>query len=124
MGGWLWLNLGMADNQPPPTLPQPPDLYQLPIQLLEQWISLPPGERLHVLLTKQDVDHFTFAFLRLAEAQSKLEGSLVSWSHGQLADANAALAEFRRLNVEAQNNFRQFFTGLIVAALKGRTDAR
>jgi hypothetical protein len=82
----------MADNQtPPPILPQPPDHYQLPVQLLEQWTSLPAGQRFSLLLTKQDIDQLVFAFLRLAEAQSKLEGSLVSWSNGQLADANAAL---------------------------------
>jgi hypothetical protein len=114
----------MADNQtPPPHLPPPPDHFQLPVQLLEQWLSLPAGQRFSLVLTKQDIDHFVFAFLRLADAQSKLESSLVFWSNGQLADANAALAEFRRLNVEAQNNIRQFLTGIMVAAFKGRTDA-
>jgi len=114
----------MADDQPPPTLPQPPDHYQIPIQLLEQWIALSPSERLNIIFTKQDIDQFYFAFQRLAEAQSQLEASLVSWSNGRLEEANRALAEFRRLNVESQNNFKQFFTGLMVAAFKGRADAR
>jgi hypothetical protein len=113
----------MSDNQPPPNLPPPPDYYQIPIQLLEQWMALPAGQRFRLLLTKQDLDHFVFAFFRLAEAQSKLESSLVAWSNGKLDEANAALAEFRRLNIESQNNFRQMLTGIIVAGLQGRADA-
>jgi len=91
---------------------------------LEQWISLPYGERLNFVLTKQDIDNLVFAFLRLAEAQGKLSGALVAWSNAQTAAANQELTEFHRLNIEAQNNFRQFFTGILVAALAGRTDAR
>ena len=114
------------DTQPPESpkspenLPPSPEQFQFPIQLLEQWVAIPPGERINTSLTRQDFDHLLFGLLRANEATALLQRGMVSWSHGNMAEANEFIAQFQRLNAYSQNNFRQFFTALMVAALQGR----
>jgi hypothetical protein len=103
-----------------PQAPPVPDHFQFPIQLLEEWVGVPTSERINASLTRQDIDHLLFGMLRSADAQTALEATLVHWSNGRTDEANKALMEFRRLNVESQNHVRQFFTALMVSALQGR----
>jgi hypothetical protein len=114
-------NEGDKPGPPPSISSLPPEQFQIPVQLLEQWVLIPPAERLCADLTRQDLDHLIFGLLRSAEAQQKLEQTVVSWSHNQLEAANANLAEFRRLNIDSLNNLRQFITGLMVSAIRGRS---
>jgi hypothetical protein len=84
-------------------------------------MAIPAEERLQTDLTRQDLDNLIFGLLKSADAQLKLEQTVVEWSNGRLDPANAALGEFRRLNVESQNYLRQFFTALMVSAIRGRS---
>jgi hypothetical protein len=114
----------MTDEPPAPTLPPLPEHFQFPAQLLEQWVDLPPGERLNLTLTRQDMDNLLFGLLKGSDAQVTLSQALVAWSNGQLAAANESLTTFRRLNIDSVNYFRQFATGVMVSALRNRTDAK
>ena len=113
--GYPCFNRVMDDENKPavsPTHPlfqDPPELFQFPIQLLEQWVAIPASDRIAAPLTRQDIDHLIFGLLRSAEAQTKLENMVVAWSNNNTSTANQALLEFRRLNADSQNNFRQFF---------------
>jgi hypothetical protein len=91
-----------------------------PYQLLDQWLAVPDHEVIAAKLTKQDINHLLFALLRGNEAQVALQRTLVSWSTGKTDEANAHLVEFQRLNVDSQNNVRQFFTGLMISFLATR----
>lgn len=112
----------MPDEPQPPTsplLPEQPDLFSIPTQLIEQWLKIPSAERVSLDLTRQDVDHLILGLLRICEAQSKIEAALVEWSHGRIDQANVALHEFRRFNIESQNNIRQLVTAIMASALRG-----
>jgi hypothetical protein len=87
--------------------------------LIERWLKIPGAERVSLDLTRQDIDHLVLGLLRISEAQSKIEAVLVEWSNGRIDQANAALHEFRRLNIESQNNIRQLVTALMASALRG-----
>jgi hypothetical protein len=119
----------MADdqNQGPPQpseLPALPEPFQFNYQLLEQWLAIPAHETVQAPLTRQDIDHLIFALSRSAEAQSALEAVLTHWSNGRVQEANTKLLDFRRLNLEFLNNTRQFFSGLMIAALRARTHVK
>lgn len=111
----------MSDqNKPPPTLPTLPEQFQFPVQLLEDWSAIPGNERVQAALTRQEVDHFFIGLLRSADAQRALADTVVSWSNGEQEKANRLLAEFQRLNLDAQNQYRQFMTAFMFSALRTR----
>jgi hypothetical protein len=121
----------MSDDPQPPSLPEPsatapavpPELFQIPVQLLEEWVGVPAHEHLAVSLTRQDIDNFIFALLRNADALSAFDRTLVSWSNGDINGANREIGVFRRHHVDSQNYIRQFATALMVSALQGRKNA-
>lgn len=98
-------------------LPMP---FLIPPQLLDQWVALPPETVVEAALTKHDIDQLYFGLMRSSDAQGALERTLVEWSNGRMDTANLHLSQFRRLNADGQNHYRQFFTGLLVAALRGK----
>ncbi|MBI5128143.1 MAG: hypothetical protein HZA66_01755 [Rhodopseudomonas palustris] len=102
------------------TIPQPPEIFSIPSALVEQWGEIPQNERLQFPLTRQDVDHLLLGLLRSLEAQATLERIVVDWSNGRLEQANLSLAEFRRQNVDAQNNIRQLVSAVMASALRER----
>jgi hypothetical protein len=114
----------MSDGPPkePAALPPPPELYEFPVQLLEQWIAIPPHERIAATLTKQDIDNLLLGLAKQSDAIASLDQTMVQWSNGEIGQANAALADSRRFNIEGLSRIRRFFTGLMVAALRGRSD--
>jgi hypothetical protein len=114
----------MSDESGKPTqLPIPPDLFTIPFSLIEQWGEIPQNERLQFLLTRQDIDHFMIGLIRALEAQTTLERMVVEWSQGKIEDANKTLAEFRRHNVDAQNNIRQLASAIMASSLRERKHA-
>ena len=104
-------------------MPPLPERFDFPVQLLEEWATVPAQERIKAELTKRDIDQSLFGMLRSLEAQVALDGALVHWSNGQIEEANKALSEFRRLNVEAQNHVRQFYVALMISILQARRNA-
>ncbi len=102
-------------NTPPPTLPSLPEPFQIPVQLVEQWTNLGQAERIAIELTRQDFDHLFFGLLRTVEAQGMLADVMVSWSNGDIDQANKQLHEFRRQNIDALNRVRQFITAIMVS---------
>lgn len=115
------------DNTPRPepiTLPLMPAAIEFNIQLLEQWVAIPQGHRIAAPLTRQDLDFLLFGLLRICEGQQAIDQVITLWSNGNAEEANKKLLEMRRLNTEAQNNIRQFFTGLIASALRERANAK
>ena len=104
---------GATVSQPEPPLP-----FQIPVQLLEQWIGLPQEHRVAAELTRQDVDNLVLGLLRSNDAQSAIERTLISWSNGDVQTANGHLNAFRRLNSDSQNHIRQFFTGLLASLFR------
>jgi hypothetical protein len=116
----------MTDAPPPPPAPSltPPEHFQFPTQLLEQWVDLSASEKLNVTLTRQDVDNLIFGLLRSGDAQEALSQALVAWSNGQVENANHQLNQFRKHNVDSLNYYRQFATGIMVSALRKKTDAK
>jgi hypothetical protein len=113
----------MSETPPQtPVLPPLPERVSFPVQLLEQWVTIPENERIEAPLTKQDIDNLLFGLLRGTESLTSLEQTLVHWSNGNLDTANKSLSETRRLNIESQNHFRKFFTGLMISALRAHGD--
>ncbi|WP_156332496.1 hypothetical protein [Rhodopseudomonas sp. AAP120] len=102
------------------TIPQPPEVFSIPTALVEQWGEIPTNERLQFPLSRQDIDHLLLGLLRSLEAQATLERVIVDWSNGRLEEANLSLGEFRRQNVDAQNNIRQLVAAVMASALRGR----
>jgi hypothetical protein len=88
--------------------------------LLEQWGEILPTDRLSFPLTRQDIDHLLTGLLRMTDAQVMLDRTLVEWSNGRVDEANRVIFEFRRLNIEAQNNLRQFIASVMASALRER----
>ncbi|MFT4275986.1 MAG: hypothetical protein QM576_06470 [Rhodopseudomonas sp.] len=98
----------------------PPEVFSIPAALVEQWGEIPQNERLQFPLTRQDIDHLLLGLLRALEAQGTLERIIVDWSNGRLEQANSSLGEFRRQNVDAQNNIRQLVSAVMASALRER----
>lgn len=111
----------MADETTP-TLPTPPDLFTIPSALIEQWGAIPSDNKLNFPLTRQDIDHLLLGLLRSLEAQGSLERVVIDWSNGRVEEANKTLGEFRRLNIDAQNNIRQLVAAIMASALRERTN--
>lgn len=111
----------MAD-EPNQSVPMqvPPDVFTIPTALVEQWGELPQNERLNFPLTRQEIDHLLVGLLRTLEAQSAFDRTIIEWSTGKLDDANKSLGDFRRLNIDAQNNIRQLAAGIMASALRDR----
>jgi len=107
---------------PPADAPIAPQFYQFPEELLKRWVSIPESTQVGISLTRRDIDHLLFALLRSNDAQNAIDLTLVRWSNGDLAGANLALNEFRRLSVDSQNMVRYFFTAVMESALKGLPD--
>jgi hypothetical protein len=116
----------MADDEikPPYKIPDPPEVFTIPSALLEAWGEIPGHERLNFPLTRQEIDHLLLGLLRLLEAQSTFEKSMIEWSSGRLDEANKLLGEFRRHNVDAQNNIRQLATAIMASATRERKNAK
>ena len=120
----------MSDNptqtpQPPQTLPPLPEHFEIPTQLIEEWIQVPSNQYIEPSITRRDLDRLLFSFNKLSQAQAELHQGLIEWSHGRIAEANAVLHNSNRLNIEAQNEFRQFFMALVISSLRnmGRAGA-
>jgi hypothetical protein len=109
--------------KPPAPLPELPEQYEIPVALIEQWVGLPSSQRIQASLTKQDIDHLIVGLLRGADAQVALQDALLHWSNARNEQANQKLFDFRRLNLESQNRFRQFATGLMFAVVQGNKNA-
>jgi hypothetical protein len=117
----------MADedqtNQPKPEEPAaggavpepPPPIYQIPEALLLKWIGVSDDTIITSPIRRRDIDNLVIGMLRLGDAQSALEATLVLWSNGKLEDANQTLANFRRLNAEGQNRMRLFLASIIAS---------
>jgi len=101
-----------------------PDAYTIPVQILEQWYEIPLSDKIAAPLTRQDIDHLLIGLLRMVDAQGKLDKAVTDWSNGRIDDANAAIFESRRLNLDAQNHIRQLATALMAAAIRERTNAK
>lgn len=110
----------MNDEPKPIELPAAPDYFTIPSALVEQWGEIPGDSKLNFPLTRQDIDHLLLGLLRSLEAQGALERVIVDWSNGRVEEANKTLAEFRRLNVDAQNNIRQLVAAIMASALRER----
>src|SRR5579863_4564930 len=102
----------MAD-EPKSELSAPPELFTIPSSLIEQWGEIPADTKLNFPLTRQDIDHLLLGLLRSLEAQGALERVIVDWSNGRVDDANRVLVEFRRQNIDAQNNVRQLVAAIM-----------
>ena len=97
---------------PPPL----PEIYQFPVQLLQAWTAIPEVAFVEAKLTRGDLDRLLVGLLKSLQAQNALEASLVHWSNQRLKEADVALYDSRRLNIESQNNIRQFFAALMISA--------
>lgn len=104
-------------DYPPPILPEP---FTIPQALLEQWGEIPQTEYLNFPLTRQEIDHLLTGLLHTTDAQIMLDRTLVEWSNGRLDEANRIINEFRRLNIFAQNNIRQFIASVMASVTRGR----
>ena len=100
----------------PPPQPPLPEIYQFPIQLLQAWTAIPEVAFVEAKLTRGDFDRLLIGLLKSLQAQNALETSLVHWSNQRLKEADVALYDSRRLNIESQNNIRQFFAALMISA--------
>jgi hypothetical protein len=113
----------MANEPTKPTIPPPPlpEPYTIPAALLEQWGEIPPLERVAIPpLTRQDIDHLLTGLLRTIDTQVLLDRTIVEWSNGRLEEANQAINEVRRLNLDAQNSIRQFITAVMATVARER----
>ncbi|MGJ5149818.1 hypothetical protein [Bradyrhizobium sp. HKCCYLR1023] len=103
----------------PPSAPWP-EPYTIPHALLQQWGQIPPDELLTIPLARQDIDHLLTGLLRLADGQVFQDRALVEWSNGRIEEANRAIGDFRRTNLEAQNSIRQFVASVMATVAMGR----
>jgi hypothetical protein len=116
-------DMSMSDTHDPTKPPSPPplpEIYQFPIQLLQAWTEIPEVGFVEPKLTRADFDKLLIGLLKSFQAQSALETTLVHWSNQRIKEADAALYDSRRLNIEAQNNIRQFFAALMISATQSQ----
>jgi hypothetical protein len=106
-------------NQPI-NLPPLPEAFTIPQALMEHWGEIPPTEHLNFSLTRQEIDHLLTGILRTTDAQVMLDRTFVEWSNGRIDEANRVLTEFRRFNILAQNNIRQFIASIMASVMRER----
>jgi hypothetical protein len=96
--------------------PPLPELYTIPAQTIERWLSLAPAQFIQLRLSRSDLDAFFQALDRNFAAQFHLSQTLINYSNGRLDEANDSLHEAQRQLAEAQNYFRRFFNGVMAGA--------
>jgi hypothetical protein len=114
------------DNQTPPQPPAPatrpfpalPEGFQIPSGLVDQWLAIPWNQIVEPKLSKQEWEFLFFALTKMTSAQQQTNDCIVKWSNGDTLGANEAMDAARRTTIEADNQFRQFFTALIGSALR------
>jgi hypothetical protein len=111
----------MADEpQSPFQWPPLPEQVGLNHQLLAEWVKILPEQPVAGLLTRSDIDHLYFSFMKLVQAQDAMHNVVSEWSNGRLENANKALWESKRLTIESQNHLRQAFNAVMAAVIQGR----
>lgn len=105
----------MADT----AVPKMPDLVTIPPQAIREWTQIPSIESLDIEISRSTIDHLFFALRRMAESQSKFHACLIRYSLGDLAAANALLAESQVSLAESDNQIAQFMTDIMLSATRG-----
>ncbi|MFO1162564.1 MAG: hypothetical protein U1E60_27260 [Reyranellaceae bacterium] len=113
----------MSDEKPPPVEPPSadpprplPERYAIPLELIEKWTKIQPGEVVQVSLSRADLDQLFFGLTNTIGAQQALQDALVKWSNGDVQDANKSLDQSRRGNIIADNHVRRFFAAVMAGA--------
>jgi len=94
-----------------------PEDFNIPTQLIEKWIGLPPSTYISARLTRRDIDHLFFSINKSLQAQSLTQQCLIDWTNGRINDANVSLHESKRLLIDSGNDLRQFFTGILASVV-------
>jgi hypothetical protein len=108
-----------SDEPPPLPMPPLPNYYVIDEQLAAKWFSLPPSALINVVLSRQDVDALVWGILAGFRAQQGTHQTIIDWSNQKIDDANTALYESRRANIEGQNFIRELYARIMQAATAG-----
>jgi hypothetical protein len=103
----------MADETDEQLLPAPPVGFQIAAPLIQKWLSIPPTQPVTFQVARQDVDNLFFAITSLSQASYFLQQTMIHQSHNRIEDANKALAESQRKNVEGDNYMRMFMAAIM-----------
>lgn len=103
----------MTDEPKNDMLPAPPVGFQIAAPLIQKWLSIPPTDSVTFQVARQDIDNLFFAITSLSQASYFLQQTMIHQSHNRTDEANKALAESQRKNVEGDNYMRMFMAAIM-----------
>lgn len=92
-----------------------PVAFQIPAGLIESWTAIPERASLTINFTRQDIDNLFFAITSAAQATHMLQQTIIHHSHGRINEANEALAESQRKNIDGDNYVRMFISSIMAS---------
>lgn len=102
----------MTENALPPL----PQAFSIPTSQISKWTAIPPTASIEISISRSDLDHLFFAVTKGAQAVSALQNCLILYSQGKIEEANHALAQSQRDNVEGDNYMRMFMNAVMAGA--------
>lgn len=102
----------MSENNLPPL----PQAFSIPSTQISRWTNIPPTTQINITITRADLDNLFFAVTKGAQAQSALQNCLILYSQGKIDEANHALAQSQRENIEGDNHMRMFMNAIMSGA--------
>jgi hypothetical protein len=107
----------MAENPPLPVV------QAIPHAIIEQWIQITPDRYLDTRLTRTEIDNLFFAINNLITSQNALQDALLSYSQGNLDEANSSFDSSRRGSIESLNALRSFMSAVMASSVQNlKTD--
>lgn len=101
------------NDEPGSALPPLPQGFSIPATQISRWTAIRPDAPVAITLTRGDIDNLFFSISKSAQAISSLQACLLLYSQGSLEDANHALAQSQRANIESDNHLRMFMNAVM-----------
>lgn len=109
----------MADEN----APEIPPVFNIPRGVIDGWLSIPSNDEVKIAVTRQDLDNLFFSISNLVSANYELQQCLISYSNGNLEDANAHMVGAQKANTMGLNSVRQLFNALMANAARARNSS-